>query len=386
MKRVNRLCPICNDEYAEMIQNIRMKIDDKYSLPSEYDIVSCEKCGFVYADTSATNADYDIYYSKYNTYSIGADALEHNRRIDMVNEILQECFTKEDLLLDIGSGGGRFEKELLGAGFKNIIGMDPSVESINKLLDYGINGKVGSIYDVVEDDDIEKYDGVFLFDVVEHLLMPKAGIANALKYIKNEGYIVIGVPNYSIENEMPIPNNFNQEHINYFSEISLENLMSQVGCKKIYSKNIEILNKADIFEYELIQVYKKVGENREIRRDIKTEKIVNKYLSKQLGFYNEKNKIIHEYALSQKPVVIWGTGAYVMSLYAYTELSKCNIVAYIDNNKLKQGKKFLGKDVYSSEFLMENIQCDVLICVMTYANDIVKQIKIKRIGNNIIVI
>lgn len=386
MKNANRKCPICDNKYVKIMQNIEMVIDAKYSLPSNYDVVCCDNCGFVYADTEATSDDYDIYYSKYNTYSDGADALENNHRIDMMEEILQKYFTKDNLLLDIGSGGGRFEKELLERGFVNITGMDPSVYSIRKLLNNGIEGKVGSIYDVVDKDDFEKYDGVFLFDVAEHLLMPKEGIENALRYVKKGGFFIVGVPNYSIENEMPIPNNFNQEHINYFSEISLNNLLNQVGGKLVFEKRVELLNKANIFEHELIQVYQKTCEKGEINKDLKTEKTVNKYLTKQMGWYDGKNKIIHEYVLTQKPIVIWGTGAYVMSLQGYTELSKCNIVAYIDNNKLKQSEKFLGKKVYSSDFLRKNTQYDVLVCVMTYASDICEQIKAEKIENNIIFI
>lgn len=108
MKNANRKCPICDNKYVKIMQNIEMVIDAKYSLPSNYDVVCCDNCGFVYADTEATSDDYDIYYSKYNTYSDGADALENNHRIDMMEEILQKYFTKDNLLLDIGSGGGRF--------------------------------------------------------------------------------------------------------------------------------------------------------------------------------------------------------------------------------------------------------------------------------------
>lgn len=387
MKEVNRLCPVCNNNYANIIKNIRMQIDEKYSLPSEYNIVCCEKCGFVYADTTALDKDYDIYYSKYNTYSDGADVMSNNRRIDMINDILQEYFNKESLLLDIGSGAGRFEEELIEGGYRNITGMDPSFYSVKKLNEKGINGKLGSIYDVVEKNERKKYDGVFLFDVAEHLLSPKNGIENALKYVKDDGYFVIGVPNYSKENEMPLPNNFNQEHINYFSEVSLENLMSKIGCRKIFEKNVDILNKANNYEYELIQVYQRNSQyDVVIKKDVETEKSIKRYLSKQLNFYKSKEKVISEYVLSQKPIMIWGTGAYTMSLYAQTDLSKCNIVAYIDNNKIKQGTNFLGKSVYSDEYIESNKNVDIFICAMAYKNEIVNQIKEKKYINKIIMI
>ncbi len=62
MKKLIRRCPICNNEYGEVYKTIKMKLPQDVRLPDEYDVVTCEKCGFAYADVDATQDTYNTYY------------------------------------------------------------------------------------------------------------------------------------------------------------------------------------------------------------------------------------------------------------------------------------------------------------------------------------
>lgn len=42
-------------------------------LPTSYNVVSCSKCGFTYANVNATQKDYDNYYKNYNVYAENND-------------------------------------------------------------------------------------------------------------------------------------------------------------------------------------------------------------------------------------------------------------------------------------------------------------------------
>lgn len=66
-----------------------------------------------------------------------------------------------------------------------------------------------------------RYDAVFLFEVTEHLLIPRKGIANVASLLRNNGYFMLSVPDYSLiaKDTCSIPNYFNLEHINYFQRI-----------------------------------------------------------------------------------------------------------------------------------------------------------------------
>lgn len=95
--------------------------------------------------------------------------------------------------------------------------------------------------------------------------------------------------------------------------------------------------------------------------------------------------MIDEFAENQKAVVIWGTGSYVMHLMAVTDLPKCNIIGFVDNNKIKQGKAMYGYRIYSPEFLQDK-RCTVLICSMKNSRDIKEQLEAMQTENNIVIL
>lgn len=372
-----RVCPICREENVKIIKKINMKIPREYHLPENYNVVACCSCGFVYADTSATLEDYDWYYTHCNFY--GDDTKDDNStRYDIVSGFIQNYFHKESVLLDIGAGNGRFEVALHRNGYLNITGVDPSEESILRLKREGISAYRGDIYSEVPLEEQNKYDGIFLFEVAEHLLLPDCGIENVNKMLKKDGIFIISVPDYSqiSEEKRDIPNYFNLEHINYFSEDSLDNLMGKHGLSRINQKRDGI---------DLIHCYKKLEQPREIRKDVKTEKAVRKYFVSQEGAWEKKCQIIGELKETQREIVIWGTGSYLMSLIANTDLLECNLLGFVDNNSIKQGREMYGYQIYSPSFLQKQ-SCTVLICSMLNGNEIEKQLQGMGTNNDYIII
>lgn len=373
----NRICPVCSGRQSEIIKRIDMKIPVSYHLPEHYNVVVCQNCGLVYADTPASMEDYDWYYSNCNFY--GDDSKDDNSaRYDMTREFLQSYCNKDSELLDIGAGNGRFEVALYQNGYHNITGIDPSDESVKRLKKAGIHSYVGSIYSPVSPEEEKKYDCIFLFEVAEHLLLPGRGIENIRKMLKDDGVFIISVPDYSQigDDKSSTANYFNLEHINYFSENSLDNLMDLYGLKRIAQKRAGI---------DLIQCYKNVNRSRGIQRDFVTEKAVQKYFSGQEEKEAEERRTIAELRADQREIVIWGTGSYVMSLIAATDLLECNINGFVDNNKIKQGREMYGYPIYAPEFLKDK-RYTVLICSMLNSEEIRRQLEDMDTENSYIVL
>jgi len=63
-----RPCPVCGGKVAAVLHSFSVVTPSDYCLPGQYDIVSCEQCGMVYADMAATQADYDRFYTEQNKY------------------------------------------------------------------------------------------------------------------------------------------------------------------------------------------------------------------------------------------------------------------------------------------------------------------------------
>ena len=106
MKKLIRRCPICNNEYGEVYKTIKMKLPQDVRLPDEYDVVTCEKCGFAYADVDATQDTYNTYYSCNNMYS--ADAKLKEKIVDTIADEREVFFeknnSKKSKILDMGCG------------------------------------------------------------------------------------------------------------------------------------------------------------------------------------------------------------------------------------------------------------------------------------------
>lgn len=257
-------------------------------------------------------------------------------------------------------------------------GVDPSQESVQRLLREGIPSFVGSIYSEISEEKLHSYDCLFLFEVAEHLLYPDRGIQNVRKLLKDDGYFIVSVPDYSqiATDESEIPNYFNLEHINYFSEVSLDNLMRRYGMQRVEQVR---------FGCDLIHCYRCFEGLENLEKDDRTALAIRTFFSAKEEKEVHIRSLIAQLKESQKEVIIWGTGSYVMSLLAETELKDCNILGFVDNNKLKQGKKIYGYDIYVPEFLKDK-KVSVLICSMLNSKEIKIQLESMNTENKIFVI
>lgn len=131
-KNYRKSCPVClNETDFSLIETVKMSIPEEYRLPQEYNIVRCNKCGFVYADTSATKEDYDYYYSNFNSYTWGYGNSEYNNlKFNKIQALMKD---KSLSIINIGTGSGWLEKKLLKTGYKNITALDMTEETLNNI-------------------------------------------------------------------------------------------------------------------------------------------------------------------------------------------------------------------------------------------------------------
>lgn len=375
--KLYRDCPICSKSDVEIIQKIDISIPKDYRLPESYDIVVCKNCGMVYADTSATLEDYDWYYTHCNFY--GDDSKDDNsQRYEWMEELLEKYLTKDAMMLELGAGNGRYSMALKKHGYTGVTATDPSDESVQRLKDAGVEAYVANIYSEVPEKEQEKYDAVFLFEVAEHLLAPRRGIANIACLLRTNGYFMVSVPDYSMiaDDMCSIPNYFNLEHINYFSEDSLDTLMAQFQLVRVDQKRIG---------GDLVQVYQKVSDKIPFHRDEQTAAAVRQYLNRQQTCQAQIKERINQLQKQDRELIIWGTGSYVMSLLATTALGKCKILGFVDNNRIKQGREMYGHLVYAPDYLQDK-QYTVVICSMLYSEQIRQQLEAMHTANEVVIL
>ena len=230
MERVYRPCPICD---GISIENIKLFTFDMDGLmPDFYYLAKCKHCGFVYANTSATAIDYERYYIENNRYStITSQNISSTKIYNKVSTLIKKYVGKGDKVLDVGCATGGLLHLMQNEGYKNLTGLDPSKESIDKLIEEGLSAINASVYDEPMNNLYGQFDIIILSFVCEHLFNLQSAIKNLKFFLKPYGKVLCFVPN-SLEYYLypsPLPHYMNIEHINHFSPNILVRLFEDNG-------------------------------------------------------------------------------------------------------------------------------------------------------------
>ncbi len=380
IRKVNRICPACGKGCeGEVLYSLKMKVPEDYRISGRYDIVSCVKCGNCYADTESSEFDYDTYYANHNHYGGWKGNSSSKHDINAIVRLLGGVVDKNAEIIDVGFGNGKLLLELKKRGFNHLIGIDPSANSVSELIELGIEAKVGSIYDKV--DGINNTADVVVFTMVlEHLLNPdKAIIAIRDNLLKNEdSYIVITWPFFEdlIADGSPIVNNFNHEHINYFSRNTADILFNRMGFENVGHHVSLGVDNGIALQFSNVSVYKK-NENVHVEidsKDLITKKSIVEYTSRLSVNKERINTYIESVLRRRKKVVIWGSGSYLFYLMGETKISECDIDYFVDNNPSKQGA-YIYEHIIKSPSELKKFEGVVIVTAMLYANEIEQQIK-----------
>lgn len=375
----NRNCPVCSCNIKRKLFSVKMAMPANIELPEEYNVAECDYCGCCYADTSATAEDYDNFYRNNNFYGeIDIEISTYKRLYELTIEELKRLNISTEKMVDIGFGGGELCVTLRDNGFENISGIDPSLTSVEHLRKHGIECSQGSIYDYVPESKQKQYKVVFMYGMIEHLYNPVIAIERAKEYLSDGGYMFWVVPLFdNMKDDLtPIVNNFNVEHINYFSELSLDNMARICGLKKISSHSEVCAEINDSKAYGVFAVYQLSNDvEAGIEKDYVTAKSINEYYSRIMDNANVLQAHIDELRDGQEEIAVWGTGAYMKNLWATTNLKECNVSVFIDNNMAKVGTKMFGKEVVAPAYLSQNFSGKIVICCMMYSAEILKQIQ-----------
>lgn len=396
MKELIRKCPICSSEYGYIYKTIRMELPQGVKLPNEYDVVTCDNCGFAYADVKASQEIYNAYYACNNMYSADAALKEKivNVTAERRGDFFERYISKKAKILDIGCGSGALLIALKDRGFCNLFGMDPSQESINIVREHGINAKVGNVFDEASEELAQTFDIVCFTAVLEHVYELNECIEHLRNYLAKDSRIYLSVP--SVEEfgkkYRPLAHYFNHEHINYFSPVSLDNLMGQHGFSAETRQLDEHCDETKMAELEMdiSCLYEYVGEKAksQISKDEIARDSILKYL--EMEKENEEriyNRILDFVMSNSQKIIIWGTGAYTLQIIANIPQLSDRVLFFVDSNPLKTGKKIAGKEVVlPCKIATEDDAHPIMICAMRGAKDIEKTIHEMKIKNKYIVI
>jgi len=214
--------------------------DRLHRLPGTFKFVRCRQCGLVYQNprlTPATLADY--YPDDYPPHRTGRRptlwdrldlSLAYAKRVYAIRR-----FRGGGRLLDVGCGAGGFLQAMAAAGWE-VYGLEPSPRAAKAAAEAS---GAPIITARLEDADLpnEFFDLVTLWDVVEHLHDPRAGLKKAWGALRAGGLLVASTPDldspdrkifrkYWFGYDLP-------RHLYIFNRKTLTILLDQIGFEVI---------------------------------------------------------------------------------------------------------------------------------------------------------
>jgi SAM-dependent methyltransferase len=195
----HRACGACGATGNSICHEQRFVVPEGYPLPSEYKVLACRRCGFVYADPAAGQRDYDRFYCEWSKYDDSATAtgsgvspFDAARLSKAAADIARALPSRAATILDAGCATGGLLTALRDHGFTAVAGIDPSPRCAAACRERGFEAYVGSIGSAPAH--MPKFDCVVFSHVLEHVYDIPAFFAAAHSVLTPGGYLYLETP------------------------------------------------------------------------------------------------------------------------------------------------------------------------------------------------
>lgn len=377
-----RSCSICKSSEVDVLHTQTFELPDGHPLAAGYDVVVCSHCGFVYADTAVTQADYDRFYaehSKYEDAKTGTGGVENpfdwKRQQETALQIAEVLKDTTASVLDVGCANGGMLKALKELGYGNLCGIDPSPVCVENTRQLGVEAHQGSLFLPFKEN---AYDCVILSHTLEHVQDVSSALDWIEKRLKPGGIAYIETPDaprYVDFIYAPLQD-FNTEHINHFSLTTLRNLMAAHGFEFISGASKNLVVGVDMLYPAVFGFWKKVKlpAIRSLVKDELLREKMEEYIRHSKKMMNDIDVRIQELLSREPSIIVWGTGQLAMKLLIETSLAHANILGFVDNNPINHGKILHGIPIFSPAELRK-WNAPILIATLLHHHSIAKQIR-----------
>ena len=283
----NRQCVICRGTRKRILFKQRFSGFSDGSLLDGYVVVVCQDCGFCFADDIPDQTAFDLYYREMSKYEhqdrSGQPSEFEGRQFPELAEFLaQNIPDQRARILELGCANGGLLYALKQRGYRNVLGVDPSpVCAHNAERLYQISVLAHPLSDI--NHEIGPFDFIILVAVLEHIQDLDGAITKLHDLLSPAGRLYIEVPDatqFSSSVDAPFQE-FSIEHINFFSPVSLLNLLGAHGFSKVFSKQTSYQQTDNYIGHAIRMIFEKskAEEHFEITRDPETQSALEKYIA-----------------------------------------------------------------------------------------------------------
>ena len=259
-------CPLCGGSERELVH--KDMTDLVYlTAPGQWTLYRCAQCRSGYLDPMPTPESLALAYENYYTHSTSATAtvgLMATLRLAVTNGYRNLRFGSKDRpglrvlgalvprlmpewaatidwqcrnlpkpkpgmrLLDVGAGSGEFLDFARTCGW-DAVGVDLDEKAVAAGRSRGLDFRHGTIETIGED---ERFDGITMSHVIEHVYDPHALLAACLKRLKPGGWIWVDTPNIDALGHAeygPCWVGIEPRHLILFTPASLADALAKAG-------------------------------------------------------------------------------------------------------------------------------------------------------------
>lgn len=345
---LKRPCPVCDGRAGARLHTQAFTLPEGHPLTDGYDVVACDACGMVFADTAVTQADYDAYYAKLSKYEDnatstggGGSPFDLERLKETAACIARHLPAKTARIADIGCGNGGLLLQLKELGYSDLCGIDPSPGCVRNMRAQGLHAFAGTLHRMPEE--AGAFDAVALSHVLEHVRDVRSSLADCTRGLRPGGLLYVEVPDASRYGEfLGAPfQEFNTEHINHFSVASLANLLRAAGFAP-FEAGQKLLPTPGLPYPAAYAVCKKEPPANGWTRDEALRPSIEAYIRDSAAFMARLCEQLEDIRRRHPELVVWGTGQLLLKLLGETALKDTRIVAFVDGNPINQGKRLKG--------------------------------------------
>jgi SAM-dependent methyltransferase len=380
-----RPCPVCGSLKHRVL---RSHLFFEGPLGNGYEIVTCDECGAGFADGIPSQEALDFYYAERSKYAYahqgGMESPSDFERFETtLSQLLPFIPSRDARVLDIGCATGGMLAVVRRAGFQNVYGADPSqlcAETAFKV--HGINVKAATLADISAWN--ERFDLILMLGVLEHIRDVKTAVVTARSLLTDGGHLYCAVPN--VERLTQCANapfqQFSFEHVNFFSAVSLNNLLGVSGMSAVQNWTWETEWRKGVMEPIVSGLFQRSA-SATPNYDQQTRPALESYIAWSNDGDRHILGQIEALKNSQESILIWGAGTLARRLLATTPLTEVNIAAFVDSNPQLQGSRLAGRPIIRPELVRDQNE-PIFICSSPFHSEILETIKRLQLPNRII--
>jgi len=351
------------------------------------ELVLCEKCKLLQLKH---NAPPETMWADQYWYKSGISTTIKNDLKDIVSKALKiKKINKEDLIVDIGCNDGTM-LSFYNHSKERLIGFEPSKNVAREAMEKGFTviNNFFNAKDFKEKFGNQKAKIITAISMFYDLENPNAFLKEITEVLDRNGLFVIQ-QNYLLTMlEQNAFDNICHEHREYYSLISLKNILSKHGLE-VFDVELNNINGGSIRTYIRFTGNNRLEgfdnskgrveeiENREKAMKLETKKPYLEFASRISGIKEKLLSFLKKEKALGKKIWIYGASTRGNVILQYFELNPSLIEIVIDKNSDKWGKKTVGSmiPILPAEEIVKQNPDYLLVNVWHFFNEIKEQEK-----------